>query len=486
MASARRGSPVTAGYVFVDGLSVGEVGEVVLRDRRSLANDGMFMIVVTVDKQTGSVVGRPEIVTRGFVHLNEQDPIMEEAVDRVISADRHARRPHQRDRAAQEPDQGRAYRATCTSRRSAGRWSSRSWSRSDRGHAHAGRRRSSGQSSATRAARPPRAAGGTSPAIFTPEVVRSIVGTAMMALGAITLIALILPGQGALTDWWRDSIAPWFETGRWLLPFLLLGGGWYVAGGPGRAPGSGWGMTLAGLAIAYIAALGAFEVLAIDLFDTERGGGRIGRFLAGTLQPLLTGPGTFVLLAAIAGLGLMLAFNLQLRELIAPFTGAARWVGSTTADSMRRANEARPQKTRAAGGRARGEGRRRRCRQAPRSPSRWPPPTSWRLPGASSTSPRRCRTSRRSARPSGPVRSTADRAVLRHVSAASRNTGTASAAGRAGSRPRSPHDLRPPWSRSTRSTGPCPRRAARAARRGARRCRASTTSRTSGASRRSS
>jgi DNA segregation ATPase FtsK/SpoIIIE, S-DNA-T family len=180
--------------------------------------------------------------------------------------------------------------------------------------------------------------------IFTPEVVRSIVGTAMMALGAITLIALILPGQGALTDWWRDSIAPWFETGRWLLPFLLLGGGWYVAGGPGRAPGSGWGMTLAGLAIAYIAALGAFEVLKIELFDTERGGGRIGRFLAGTLQPLLTGPGTFVLLAAIAGLGLMLAFNLQLRELFAPLFGTARWLGSTTADSMRRAGEARPQK----------------------------------------------------------------------------------------------------------------------------------------------
>jgi ribonuclease J len=84
--SARRGSPVTAGYVFVDGLSVGDVGEVVLRDRRSLANDGIFMIVVTVDKQTGSVVGRPEIVTRGFVHMNEQDPRLDEVVRRVIEA----------------------------------------------------------------------------------------------------------------------------------------------------------------------------------------------------------------------------------------------------------------------------------------------------------------------------------------------------------------------------------------------------------------
>ncbi len=84
--SARRAQPVTAGYVYVDGLSVGDVGEIVLRDRRALANDGMFMVVVTVDKQTGTIVGRPEIVTRGFVHLNENDPIMAEAVARVVAA----------------------------------------------------------------------------------------------------------------------------------------------------------------------------------------------------------------------------------------------------------------------------------------------------------------------------------------------------------------------------------------------------------------
>ena len=59
---------------------------IVLRDRRALANDGMFMIVVQVDKQTGNVVGRPEIITRGFVHGNEDDPIIEEAVRRISQA----------------------------------------------------------------------------------------------------------------------------------------------------------------------------------------------------------------------------------------------------------------------------------------------------------------------------------------------------------------------------------------------------------------
>jgi ribonuclease J len=73
---------VTAGYVFVDGLSVGEVGDVVLRDRRALASDGMFLVVVAVDKQTGAVVGQPEIVTRGFLAAPD-DPVIAAAAERV-------------------------------------------------------------------------------------------------------------------------------------------------------------------------------------------------------------------------------------------------------------------------------------------------------------------------------------------------------------------------------------------------------------------
>jgi ribonuclease J len=83
--SARRGTPVEAGYVYVDGLSVGEVGDVVLRDRRMLASDGMFLVVVTVDKQSGNLIGRPEIVTRGFV-TGADDPVISGAADRVATA----------------------------------------------------------------------------------------------------------------------------------------------------------------------------------------------------------------------------------------------------------------------------------------------------------------------------------------------------------------------------------------------------------------
>ena len=65
--TARRGEEVESGYVYIDGVSVGEVGDIVLRDRRALAKDGMFIVVITVDRQTGRLVGKPEVVTRGFV-----------------------------------------------------------------------------------------------------------------------------------------------------------------------------------------------------------------------------------------------------------------------------------------------------------------------------------------------------------------------------------------------------------------------------------
>lgn len=72
-----------ANYVFVDGLGVGDVEEIVLRDRQMLAGDGMFVIIVVVDSQTGKVRGSPDIISRGFVYLRESKDLLHEARGRI-------------------------------------------------------------------------------------------------------------------------------------------------------------------------------------------------------------------------------------------------------------------------------------------------------------------------------------------------------------------------------------------------------------------
>ncbi len=72
-------------YVMVDGLGIGDVGEIVLRDRQVLAQDGMFVIVVLVDKKTGKVRNSPDIISRGFVYLRESRPLLAETRKKVIA-----------------------------------------------------------------------------------------------------------------------------------------------------------------------------------------------------------------------------------------------------------------------------------------------------------------------------------------------------------------------------------------------------------------
>ena len=75
---------IPSNYVMVDGLGIGDVGEVVLRDRQMLAKDGMFVIVAVVDRQTGKVRGSPDIISRGFVYLRESKELLKETRRKVI------------------------------------------------------------------------------------------------------------------------------------------------------------------------------------------------------------------------------------------------------------------------------------------------------------------------------------------------------------------------------------------------------------------
>lgn len=77
---------VPSGKVLVDGLGVGDVGNIVLRDRRQLSQDGIMIVVVTIDKETCRVVSGPDIVSRGFVYVREAEGLMDEARDKVQQA----------------------------------------------------------------------------------------------------------------------------------------------------------------------------------------------------------------------------------------------------------------------------------------------------------------------------------------------------------------------------------------------------------------
>lgn len=69
---------VTSGQVFVDGLSVGDVGNIVLRDRKHLSQDGLIVVVVSISAQTHQIIAGPDVVSRGFVYMRESEELMEE------------------------------------------------------------------------------------------------------------------------------------------------------------------------------------------------------------------------------------------------------------------------------------------------------------------------------------------------------------------------------------------------------------------------
>ncbi|OUM96925.1 MAG: ribonuclease J [Thermobacillus sp. ZCTH02-B1] len=82
--AARKGNKVPSGSVLIDGLGVGDVGNIVLRDRKLLSQDGILVVVVTLSKQDGTILSGPDIISRGFVYVRESEGLMEEAT-RIVT-----------------------------------------------------------------------------------------------------------------------------------------------------------------------------------------------------------------------------------------------------------------------------------------------------------------------------------------------------------------------------------------------------------------
>ena len=80
-------------YVFVDGLGIGDIGHIVLRDRQTMAKDGMFVIIATIDRQSGKLKNSPDIISRGFVYMKESKQLLAESRKKVKEIVEHATAP---------------------------------------------------------------------------------------------------------------------------------------------------------------------------------------------------------------------------------------------------------------------------------------------------------------------------------------------------------------------------------------------------------
>ena len=95
--TCKENGTVPAGKVFVDGSGVGDVGSVVLRDRKHLAEDGMIVVVVNLNAEDGSVLTGPDIITRGFIYVKESEELMESLQEVAMEAIERCQRKRVRD-----------------------------------------------------------------------------------------------------------------------------------------------------------------------------------------------------------------------------------------------------------------------------------------------------------------------------------------------------------------------------------------------------
>ena len=81
--SGRMGDKVQAGKVYVDGLGVGDVGNIVIRDRQQLSQDGMVIVTMVMEKGSGHIIAGPDIVSRGFIYMRDSEALIREMSKRA-------------------------------------------------------------------------------------------------------------------------------------------------------------------------------------------------------------------------------------------------------------------------------------------------------------------------------------------------------------------------------------------------------------------
>ncbi len=158
-----------------------------------------------------------------------------------------------------------------------------------------------------------------------PDTLRSIVGIVLIVLGAITLAALLLGGQGVFGSFVSDILRPAFGQGAWLLGVLLVIAGVMVERGSRLR--TGWiGLSVGGLLI-FVAGEGLIHLLSgrgDSAAELSAGGGRLGELMSSTLTDLVGSVGAFLVLTGMLVAGILLLFEMTLKALVQPVSTGGR------------------------------------------------------------------------------------------------------------------------------------------------------------------
>ncbi|MGH2406647.1 MAG: DNA translocase FtsK 4TM domain-containing protein [Candidatus Limnocylindrales bacterium] len=161
--------------------------------------------------------------------------------------------------------------------------------------------------------------------LIAPQTARAVLGVVLLVFGAVTLIALFLPGQGIFNRYVNEILRPAFGQGAWLLPLLLIVAGAFIERAPRMGPT--WQISALGGAVTFLGALGLIDIVwgtgskPAQLLDA---GGWIGYQLAHLLTTIFSQPGAFVILVGLLVIGALLLFNLTVRGLLEPLTSGGR------------------------------------------------------------------------------------------------------------------------------------------------------------------
>ncbi len=264
---------------------------------------------------------------------------MKEALERVIEAIAYPGRPHQRDRAAQDPDQGRRLALPVRADEAApdglpGR---------RRGLDVATRRRTTTRRPTPRPSRARQKSPlDTLAARLTPDIVRSIIGLTLLVLGAMTLIALTLPSEGALTELVDRRLRAVVRDDALGRAVPAAARRLVARMGPRHAAGLGLG-DHPRRPVHHLR--GHRRAPPRSSASPVAGSDGLWRRI---LTDLFSAPGAFVLLIALAVLGVIVGFGIPLRQLARPAVGTARWMGTTAAASLKRTPAEEAEDTKAA------------------------------------------------------------------------------------------------------------------------------------------